>query len=130
MKMSKVLFVSVLSFVLLNLGHCKPYTSQDVDEELAESELEKQEVSYIVSRHRFNNDATPDAKKSNKKKTATRKGLPSNLDDDFFEDFDDVGDFVRFLICCRFWRCCEILKILVILHGHHVPLLGLLNFLT
>ena len=81
----------VLCFVaLLSLGHCKPYTGQDVDEELAESELEKQEVSYIVSRHRFNNDATPDGKKVNKKKASLRKGLTSDLDDDFFEDFDDV----------------------------------------
>ena len=39
--------------------HGKPYSSQDVDEELAaESELEKHDVSYIVSRHRFANDAS------------------------------------------------------------------------
>ena len=64
---------------------CKPYTSQDVDEELAESELEKQEVSYIVSRHRFANEApSSDGKRRGKKKSSLKK----DFDDEFFDDFD------------------------------------------
>ena len=68
----------------------KPYSSQDVDEELAESELEKQEVSYIVSRHRFTNEANDDGKQKRINKKKMRKQLPSDFDDDFFDDFDQA----------------------------------------
>ena len=72
--------------------HGKPYSSQDVDEELAaESELEKHDVSYIVSRHRFANDASLNDVSGKRRTTKMRK----DFDDDFFDelDFDDVVDF-------------------------------------
>lgn len=65
----------------------KPYSSQDEDEELAaESELEHQEASYIVSRHRFSNDADGGRKRTTK--------MRKDFDDGFFEEFDiDDIDF-------------------------------------